>query len=60
MPDKIYTQAELEKRLLKKYYKKIDFIGLSTSLTPLEQAYELRNMDIAYVEQQIKEESIAR
>lgn len=47
-PDKLVSQHILEKRLLKKYAKKIDFLGLETSKTPLEQAYELRNRDIAY------------
>jgi len=47
-PDKIISQEELEKQLIKKYDKKIDYLGLETDKTPIEQAYILRNKDIAY------------
>jgi uncharacterized protein (DUF488 family) len=47
-PDKIVSQKQLEQQLLKKYDKQIDYLGLENSKTPLEQAYELRNQDIAY------------
>lgn len=47
-PDKILSQKDLENQLVKKYHKKIDFLGLETDKTPLEQAYEFRNKDIAY------------
>jgi len=47
-PDKIVSQKQLEQQLLKKYDKQIDYLGLENSKTPLEQAYKLRNQDIAY------------
>ena len=47
-PDKILSQKDLENLLIKKYHKKIDYLGLETDKTPLEQAYILRNKDIAY------------
>ncbi len=47
-PNKILSQKELENSLIKKYHKKIDYLGLETDKTPLEQAYILRNKDIAY------------
>ncbi len=47
-PDKILSQKDLENKLIKKYHKKIDYLGLETNKTPLEQAYLLRNKDIAY------------
>lgn len=47
-PNKIVSQKQLEQQLLKKYDKQIDYLGLENSKTPLEQAYELRNQDIAY------------
>jgi uncharacterized protein (DUF488 family) len=47
-PDGVINHKDIEERLVEKYFKKIDFIGLSTDKTPLEQAYELLNMDIAY------------
>lgn len=47
-PDKILSQKDLENQLIKKYHKKIDYLGLETDKTPLEQAYALRNKDIAY------------
>jgi hypothetical protein len=47
-PDKTVSQKQLEQQLLKKYDKQIDYLGLENSKTPLEQAYELRNQDIAY------------
>ena len=36
------------KRKIKKYHKKIDYLGLDTDKTSLEQAYAFRNKDIAY------------
>ena len=47
-PDKILSQKDLENKLIKKYHKKIDCLGLETDKTSLEQAYALRNKDIAY------------
>ncbi len=47
-PDKILSQKDLESQLIKKYHKKIDYLGLETDKIPLEQAYVLRNQDIAY------------
>ena len=47
-PDKILSQKDLENSLIKKYNKKIDYLGLETDKTALEQAYALRNKDIAY------------
>ncbi len=47
-PDKILSQKDLESQLIKKYHKKIDYLGLETDKMPLEQAYVLRNQDIAY------------
>lgn len=47
-PDEILSQKDLEKKLLKKYDKHIDYLGLKTDKTPLEQAYLFRNEDIAY------------
>ncbi len=47
-PNKILSQQDLEISLLKKYDKSIDYLGFQTSKNPLEQAYELRNRDIAY------------
>ena len=47
-PDKILSQKDLENQLIKKYHKRIDYLGLETDKTPLEQAYTLRNKDIAY------------
>lgn len=47
-PDKILSQKDLENSLIKKYNKKIDYLGLETNKTALEQAYALRNKDIAY------------
>jgi len=47
-PDKILSQKDLENLLIKKYHKKIDYLGLETDKTPLEQAYILRNKYIAY------------
>ena len=47
-PDKILSQKDLENQLIKKYHKKIDYLGLESDKTPLEQAYILRNKDIAY------------
>ena len=47
-PDKILSQRDLESRLLKKYNKHIDYLGLETDKKPLEQAYTFRNEDIAY------------
>ncbi len=46
--DKILSQKDLESRLLKKYNKHIDYLGLNIDMTPLEQAYLFRNQDIAY------------
>ena len=47
-PNKIVSQKQLEQQLLKKYDKQIDYLGLENSKMPIEQAYELRNQDIAY------------
>jgi hypothetical protein len=47
-PNKIVSQKQLEQQLLKKYDKKIDYLGLENSKMPINQAYELRNQDIAY------------
>ena len=47
-PDKVLSQKDLEKKLLKKYDKRIDYLGLKIDKTPLEQAYLFRNEDIAY------------
>ena len=47
-PDKILSQKDLENSLIKKYNKKIDYLGLETDKTALEQAYVLRNKDIAF------------
>ncbi len=51
-PDKILTQADLEKMLLKKYSKKLPQANLFnphiTEELRLKLAYELRNKDIAY------------
>ncbi len=47
-PNKIVSQKQLEQQLLKKYDKKIDYLGLENSKMPIEQAYELRNQDIAH------------
>ncbi|MCB4758494.1 MAG: DUF488 domain-containing protein [Sulfurovum sp.] len=47
-PDKVLSQKDLEKKLLKKYDKHIDYLGLKIDKTPLEQAYLFRNEDIAY------------
>jgi uncharacterized protein (DUF488 family) len=47
-PDKLLSQKDLENQLIKKYHKRIDYLGLETDKTPLEQAYILRNKDIAY------------
>lgn len=47
-PDKILSQNDLENKLLKKYQKHIDYLGLETEKTSREQAYILRNEDIAY------------
>lgn len=47
-PNKIVSQKQLEQQLLKKYDKQIDYLGLENPKTSLEQAYELRNQDIAY------------
>ena len=47
-PDKIIPQKNLEEKLSKKYDKHIDYLGLETSKSPLAQAYEFRNKDIAY------------
>jgi uncharacterized protein (DUF488 family) len=47
-PDKVLSQKDLEKKLLKKYDKHIDYLGLKIDKSPLEQAYLFRNEDIAY------------
>lgn len=47
-PDKILSQNDLENKLLKKYHKHIDYLGLETEKPPIEQAYIFRNEDIAY------------
>lgn len=47
-PNKILSQEELEKQLMEKYDKKIDYLRVTTDKTPIGQAYELRNRDIAY------------
>ena len=54
MPDKVYSTSELEKKLIKKYNKKINHIELllSGTSTVLEKSYELLNIDIAYIEKE--------
>jgi len=47
-PNKIVSQKQLEQQLLKKYDKRIDYLGLENYKMPIEQVYELRNQDIAY------------
>ena len=47
-PDKILSQKDLERQLLKKYNRHIDYLGLETNIEPLEQAYVFRNEEIAY------------
>ncbi len=47
-PNKVLSQKDLEKKLLKKYDKHIDYLGLKIDKSPLEQAYLFRNEDIAY------------
>jgi len=47
-PDKILSQKDLESKLLKKYNKHIDYLGLNIDKIPIEQAYLFRNQDIAY------------
>ncbi len=47
-PNKVLSQKNLENQLIKKYYKEIDYLGLETDKTPLEQAYVFHNMDIKY------------
>lgn len=47
-PNKVLSQEELEKQLMEKYHKKIDYLGVTTDKIPIGQAYELRNRDIAY------------
>jgi uncharacterized protein (DUF488 family) len=56
--EKIEKHSDVEQRLIEKYYKKIDFIGLSTDKKPMEQAYELLNIDIAYSDANSAEENI--
>lgn len=47
-PDKILSQTALERQLIKKYHPYIDYLGLETKQSPLEQAYAFRNKEIAY------------
>lgn len=46
--DKIITQSELEKKLIKKYEKKMNILELGTKENIIKEAYKLRNQDIAY------------
>jgi len=46
--DKIILHNELEKRLIKKYEKRMSLLELATKENILKEAYRLRNKDIAY------------
>jgi uncharacterized protein (DUF488 family) len=60
-PDNVYTQAEMEKRLLDKYRMKINRIEIALSDDPpeveeLAQAYEMHNLRIAVLEKELEKE----
>jgi len=46
--DKTVSHKELEKRLIKKYEKKLPLLELGTKENIIKEAYKLRNKDIAY------------
>ena len=54
-PDEVLSQEKLENKLLKKYDKYIDYLGIGTDKNPLEQAYIFRNEDIGYSIREVKE-----